>query len=99
MRAQLSHARECVEPSWSRGCWARGIPFSILYCPPDICISRRGAYDFVDREQSEVPGHELDDGRNPTIAVPTPTPAKPSSVMGVSTIRHWSELVQHLETL
>ena len=26
-------------------------------------------------------------GRRPTIAAPTPTPAKPSSVIGVSTIR------------
>ena len=33
-------------------------------------------------------------GRSPTMAAPTPTPAKPSSVIGVSTTRIGPELVE-----
>ena len=33
-------------------------------------------------------------GRRPTIAAPTPTPAKPSSVIGVSTTRCGAELLE-----
>ena len=46
-----------------------------------------GVDDVVDRLHGEVPGHELDDGLEPAKAAPTPTPAKPYSVMGVSTTR------------
>ena len=35
----------------------------------------------------EVPGHELDDGLQPANAAPTPRPAKPYSVIGVSMTR------------
>ena len=61
----------------------------------------RGVDDLVDRLHREVEGHELDDRLQPDIAAPTPTPAKPCSVIGVSITRRapnscsrpWRDLV------
>ena len=43
--------------------------------------------DLVDREEEKLKVMNSMIGRSPTIAAPTPMPAKPSSVIGVSTTR------------
>jgi hypothetical protein len=44
-------------------------------------------HHLVDRQQAKFQVMNSMIGRSPTIAAPTPTPAKPSSVIGVSTTR------------
>jgi hypothetical protein len=59
----------------------------MLYWPPDMYSICGGVDDLVEREQREVPRHELDDGRKPDHGRADATPANPSSVIGVSTTR------------
>ena len=49
--------------------------------------------DLIDRLHGEVEGHELDDRRARPCAAPTPMPAKPCSVIGVSITRSRAEFI------
>ena len=57
-------------------------------CPPDICRSF-AALLRIWSNATALKFHVMNStiGRNPTIAAPIPTPAKPDSAIGVSTTR------------
>ena len=48
---------------------------------------RRVVHHLIERDERKTEGHEFDDRTQSTIAAPTPMPAKPFSLIGVSMIR------------
>ena len=81
-------ACEWVAPSWCAGPFGPRNVIGILNCPPDI-VSMFGAlfttWSKATNEKLKVMNSMI--GRSPTIAAPTPMPAKPFSLIGVSMIR------------